>query len=491
VNERLAFSFGSNRGVAAHAPASVDRLADVIVRPRTDEAIDQAAAVPDETERKRDWGFLGLLVFTAVLYFRPQDQIPGLSFLPLAEIAALFGLAAMVYNRMSRGQTFSRLTPELLAVAGLGVVMLITAPFSVWAGGAVHTFTDGFAKVLLIYILMTNTLTSLVRVQRFMMVVVTATGYLATRGVFDYARGLNLIENGRVQGAVGGMFQNPNDLALNMVAVLPIAVLWALGARRPAQRLFAGFLALMMLCTVVVSYSRGGFLGLALMILILAWHMVRRRPAAVAAAAVALLLALPLAPASYWNRIASITDESLDETGSREARRVAMREAWDTFLTFPFYGVGAGMFQAYNPPGRQEIWRETHNVVLQVAAELGILGLALFSFLLWRALAAGSVTRRLLRRASGASPPSRRRPAPQPSGAPLVTREEATYIDAHAGAMTASVMGWFVSALFASVAYTWTFYYLLALAVAPRDILRARLTVAAKTPRHQDVGARV
>jgi len=72
-----------------------------------------------------------------------------------------------------------------------------------------------------------------------------------------------------------------------------------------------------------------------------------------------------------------------------------------------------------------------------------------------------------------------------------VTREEATYIDAHAGAMTASVMGWFVSALFASVAYTWTFYYLLALAVAPRDILRARLTVAAKTPRHQDVGARV
>ena len=35
--------------------------------------------------------------------------------------------------------------------------------------------------------------------------------------------------------------------------------------------------------------------------------------------------------------------------------------------------------------------------------------------------------------------------------------------------MTAALAGWFVCALFASVAYNWTFYYLLALAVAPRD----------------------
>ena len=35
--------------------------------------------------------------------------------------------------------------------------------------------------------------------------------------------------------------------------------------------------------------------------------------------------------------------------------------------------------------------------------------------------------------------------------------------------MVAGLVGWFVCALFASVAYHWTFYYLLALAVAPRD----------------------
>jgi hypothetical protein len=44
--------------------------------------------------------------------------------------------------------------------------------------------------------------------------------------------------------------------------------------------------------------------------------------------------------------------------------------------------------------------------------------------------------------------------------------------------VTASLAGWLFCALFASVAYHWTFYYLLALAVAPRDYLLARAAAA-------------
>lgn len=50
-------------------------------------------------------------------------------------------------------------------------------------------------------------------------------------------------------------------------------------------------------------------------------------------------------------------------------------------------------------------------------------------------------------------------------------------IEAHALALSAALVGWFVCALFASVAYHWTFYYLMALAVTPRDYLAARATV--------------
>ena len=44
--------------------------------------------------------------------------------------------------------------------------------------------------------------------------------------------------------------------------------------------------------------------------------------------------------------------------------------------------------------------------------------------------------------------------------------------------MTAGLVGWFVCAMFASVAYNWTFYYLLALIVAARELALDRLVAA-------------
>ena len=47
----------------------------------------------------------------------------------------------------------------------------------------------------------------------------------------------------------------------------------------------------------------------------------------------------------------------------------------EAFKHNPLFGIGAGQFVNYNPDGRQEAWRETHNTFLQVAAELGLVGL--------------------------------------------------------------------------------------------------------------------
>ena len=224
--ERLVFSYGTARhnGEAPErrmepgdAAITADMPADAPVRPAT--------RAPE-----RDWAFIGLMVFTALLFFRPQDIVTPLRALHMAELAALGALAALVFSRMRRGQPFTVLTPELMGVFAFAGVILATAPFSVWTGGAIGTFTDLYAKVVLIFLLMVNTLNTPRRVQEFTWVVVLATSYIGFRAVFDYARGLNLVENGRVQGAVGGMFQNPNDLALNMVVVLPLAALLAMRA---------------------------------------------------------------------------------------------------------------------------------------------------------------------------------------------------------------------------------------------------------------------
>jgi O-antigen ligase len=169
----------------------------------------------------------------------------------------------------------------------------------------------------------------------------------------------------------------------------------------------------------------------------------------------------------------SIVDEEADKqfTGSREARRTVMLEGIDAFLEHPLTGVGVGQFKNYNPPERKERWLETHNVLIQVASETGIFGLAAFSFLILAAAAAAITTRRRVRLALAI-----RRGAGPHAG----HDDDARALGELTLGLSAGLIGWFVCAMFASVAYNWTFYYLLALIVAARELARDRLPLPPK-----------
>jgi len=422
----------------------------------------------------RDWGYIGLLAFTAVLLVRPQDSIPGLSSLHLAEVCALIGIGPMLLHRFARRLPVFRVTGETIGVVVLGLAILVTVPFSIWPGGALEQFTDYYLKTFLVFVLMMNTLTTPQRLERINWLIVLCMGYIAARGVFDYARGVNLLEGGRLAGAVSGMFGNPNDLAMNMVTFMPAGAIFAMSRHQPVwRRLIAAGIVVLMMATIVFTKSRGGVLGLCVMLLALVVLGAKVRPGFAAIVIVSVLAATPFMPESFWTRMASMFDEQIDKTqftGSSEARRIVMKEGINTFLERPFTGVGAGQFKNYNPPGRKERWRETHNALIQVAAETGILGLLAFSYLIVRAGIAAAATRKMLKRPTG-------RGQPDPLGAVMSETDRDT-LYAHTVAMTTGLIGWFTCSMFASVAFGWTFYYLLALVVAAREMTRDRLTAA-------------
>jgi hypothetical protein len=59
-------------------------------------------------------------------------------------------------------------------------------------------------------------------------------------------------------------------------------------------------------------------------------------------------------------------------------------------------------------------------------------------------------------------------------------------LDTTARSMLAGLVGWTICSLFASVAFNWTFYFVLALAVAGREIVMSRQDLPlpqASTPR--------
>jgi O-antigen ligase len=466
--ERLTFNIGASRGGPLVVSGRGQRGA---VRRAPSGPVSRALAAIRE---RYDWDYLYMLAFTALLFFRPQDQIPGLDLLHLSELAAIAGLASMAIRRMSAGLTIAHVNVEVIAIVVLGAIIVLTLPFSIWPGGSAKVFTDIYVKIILIFALMMSTITTAKRVRQMTWIMIVASGYIASRAVFDYVRGVNLVEGDRVRGAVGGMFENPNDLALNLVTFLAPTLFIILHDRKPTRRIVACGLAVAMLAAIVCTKSRSGFLGLLAMGAVVKFYTAEVKPAAVGAMLLAGLMALPAMPDSFWNRMDSIMNAEEDQTGSRAARLRLLDQGIQVFMDNPITGIGAGQFKNYNAPGETEKWRVTHNVWLQVGAELGIGGLLTFGFLVTRAYSANFGAMRLLRGPRRRIGPARRDP---PAALPL-TDEERRTLDLNAKGMFAAIVGWTVCSMFASVAFNWTFYYVLALAVAGREVLLARLAEA-------------
>ena len=185
---------------------------------------DAAVSRRSRTPSRRDWGYLGLLAFTAVLLLRPQDQIPGLASLHLAEICALHRHRPDGAAPLRAALPLFRVTPKRSGC------LLRRSRFSrrrrSRSGPAAPSrCSSTYLKIVIVFILMMNTLTTPRRVEQLTWLILLCCGYIAFRAVFDYARGVNLVEGGRVGGAVSGIFGNPNDLALNMVTFMPAALM--------------------------------------------------------------------------------------------------------------------------------------------------------------------------------------------------------------------------------------------------------------------------
>jgi O-antigen ligase len=375
-----------------------------------------------------------------------------------------------------------------LGIIGFGAIILGGIPFSFWPGGTYTVLTEVYVKVVLVFMAMIATLTTVAKIRSFLWTIVLGSTYVAAMTIANFARGASVVEGDRLTGAGGGVFGNPNDLALNMLAFLPFTLVLALHSARALSRWFAGLAALLMLTCTVLTKSRGGFLGLIAVVLVLFLLGGRIKRGFRVVIVAACLLTLPLLPASFWSRMGSLTGATEDETGSWDARQRLLQDGWQAFCERPLMGVGAGQFQAYNMPWRREPWRETHNVWLQVAAEMGVVGVVAFAFLVLRGFSAAFVASRLKRTwraptgtAHSAETASSVDPERKRQSAELRT------LQLYGTASLAALAGWAVTAMFASVAYNWTFYYLLGFAAATRDAAKGVRTAtrrpAPKAPR--------
>jgi O-antigen ligase len=320
---------------------------------------------------RQSFAYAGLLAFTVLLYLRPNEWLPIGTF-PIVRIVALAALAAFFVEQISDGRPFSIMPREFKYLLVLGGLMILGMPTGLNPSDSSGKFIDEFLRVFLIFMLTINVVTSFRRLLQLMEVTVLCGTVLAIGTLGRYASGENLAEGFRATGLVGGIFGNPNDLALALNVLVPISMGLGMIHRDIFRRLLywgcAGCLALASLA----AFSRAGFLTLVAVGGFLLLKLGRRYPILWVLALVAGLALVMLGPGAFWTRILTVFDTSGDvgAAQSGEIRWELIKRSIEVAGFNPIrwmLGVGVGNFHIVS-----NFERVHHNSYLQVFNEVGL-----------------------------------------------------------------------------------------------------------------------
>jgi putative inorganic carbon (HCO3(-)) transporter len=329
-----------------------------------------------------------------------------------------------------------------------GVAALLSIPFAIDPSEAWGTFVDFLIKTILIFIVLANVVRTETRLKLLIYLAFAVSIYLCINVINDYRLGIFTIGSAdtntlRVGGAIKGLFENSNELALHLVTMIPIAFVMAFETKNALRRILFWGITLLMIAAVIITFSRGGFIALIAMSLVLVRKIGRRnKSTAIGALVLGVIFFIAIAPGAYSGRLATIFNSAADVTGSSSQRTEILKRSILVALRYPLFGVGLGNF---HHKSEQELG--THNAYTQVAAEAGIAAMVFYIIFIVHPLR----KLRMIERE-------------------LFERGESSRFYYLAIGLQTSLVAYMVSSFFAAVAYQWYIYYLVAYAIALRRI---------------------
>lgn len=339
-------------------------------------------------QARRPLVYGALVAFAWLYYYRPEDFIPGLVYVPMAKITAIFAILALLAGMMSGGK-FK--TPRAIQYLWLLLLqMSVCVPFAIWRGGAFDTVSDKFAKAVVVAMLITVAVVTLRELRKLLWIQVSAVAL-----VVFFSLLARHTRDGRLYGIQKSILENPNDLAVNIAISFPLALAFMLNAKGLKKLIWFGAL-IFMAVAIVLTYSRSGLLAFVLSLAVCVWEygIKGKRHYLVASVAVTLLIGLGLALTSshYRARVESIVMGDIEgsgDKGSLEARKALLKKSLYIAATHPLFGVGPGCFPLVDAG-----WLVAHNSYSELAAEDGFLALILFLLVMREALKNLSAIRR-------------------------------------------------------------------------------------------------
>ncbi|HEX8492715.1 MAG TPA: O-antigen ligase family protein [Pyrinomonadaceae bacterium] len=417
-------------------------------------ASEEAATLPDAAEsnlapsrtrtaKRQSWvlrrghtlSFIGLFLFTLVLYFRPYEMFPALAgYRSIAYWIAVLTLLVFIPTQLGLEGTLTARPREVNLLLLLTLAAFLSVPLAIDRAEAWYNFTE-FGKVVVMFIVMVNVMRTERRLKILLFLALAVGCVVSISAINDYRLGRFVDAGQRIKGIIGGMFENSNDLAMHLVMMTPIAIALFFSVRSIIKKAFFGACAALMIAGNLVTFSRGGLLGLVAALCVLLWKLGRRHRLLVFVVALSLAFSLIVfMPGVMVERLASIFDPSAEESAGASAisRRALLFRSLLVMARHPLFGIGIGNFHAVSI--REQV---SHNSYTQVGAEVGVAAMLLYIMLILTAF----------KRARGVEKET------------LAAEHHSRFYYLAAG-LQASLIGYMICSFFSSVAFHYSIYYL-------------------------------
>jgi probable O-glycosylation ligase (exosortase A-associated) len=340
----------------------------------------------------RPW--IGVLVWSWLAYMNPHRLTWGFAYtVPFAMMVAIATLSGYVFTSERRPFVWSR---EVVGLLALWLWFGITTIVAVYPDAARDKFLE-FSKIMVMAVLVVPLFQDRRKLRLLFVVIAASLGFYGVKG------GLFVLATGgqwMVLGPPGTFFEANTELALVLNMALPLFLYLAREEPHPWRRraLWAAFL--LTLLAIPFTYSRGGILGLAVILTIL-FLRARRRLVLIPVIAVGLLAFTLFTPEKWVERVQTIEGYEGDE--SAQLRLMSWRVAMMIAADRPVVGGGFKVFtyratyDVYLPEFPRSYGADAHSIYFNLLGEHGWIGLGLFVLVIGLSLLTLARVRRLAR----------------------------------------------------------------------------------------------
>jgi len=306
------------------------------------------------------------------MFFQPVSVFPVWEKYQPLRNAAILALLLFILSKKERNASF--VSNKINVFFILFMAMQVISSSQIWLRESLETF-NFWLKIGIVYFLIINSVTDERKVKWILVSIIAAISYLGyysiEKFIVSYAPG--------VRASGFGWYENPNDLAIILVSVIPFVMLMF-------NLSDSGFIRLLFLLTagifsfiILFTGSRNGLLGLAIVGILSIKTSDKIKGVLKPLFTIILIFFMAsIGIKGVLSRQDAVSGLRGDD--SAESRIIQWKAGWRMLLSNPLFGVAPGQFRenAADYGGIRGL--DPHNTFVQVYSETGVLGGLFFTF---------------------------------------------------------------------------------------------------------------